>query len=82
MWRQREQQNQRDAEDEHLRKRDREAGDLAPRLGNLQRAVGDRCPGNDFGSAPKTNCPPFSRKSETPMAVISTVSFGRSRSGR
>ena len=38
--------------------------------------------GNDFGSAPKTNCPPYSRNSETPIAVMSTVSFGRARKGR
>ena len=32
--------------------------------------------GNDFGSAPKTNCAGrYSRNSETPMAVMSTVSL-------
>ncbi len=38
--------------------------------------------GKDLGSAPKTYCPAFSRNRETPIAVISTVSFGRSRNGR
>ena len=38
--------------------------------------------GNDFGSAPKTNWPPYSRNNETPIAVMSTVSFGRLRKGR
>ena len=38
--------------------------------------------GKDFGSGPKTNCPPYSSSSDTPMAVMSTVSFGRLRNGR
>ena len=38
--------------------------------------------GNGCGVAPKISCPAFSSNSETPMAVMSTVSFDRSRKGR
>src|SRR5437016_14021170 len=38
--------------------------------------------GNPRGFAPNTSCPEYSRKSDTPMAVMRTVSFGRDRNGR
>ncbi len=38
--------------------------------------------GNPRGFAVNTSWPVYSKKSETPIAVISTVSFGRLRNGR
>ena len=38
--------------------------------------------GKNFGSGPKTSWPPFSRKSETPIAVISSVRREARRTGR
>jgi hypothetical protein len=37
--------------------------------------------GTTLASAPKTSCAPFSRKYETPMAVMSRLMRGASRSG-
>ena len=38
--------------------------------------------GKNFGSAPKTNWPPYSSRNDTPMAVISDAILGAFRSGR
>jgi hypothetical protein len=37
--------------------------------------------GNPFGCAPNTSCPPYSKNSDTPIAVIKTVNLGLSRNG-
>ncbi len=38
--------------------------------------------GKNFGSGPNTSCATFSRKSDTPMAVMSSVSLASRRTGR
>ena len=75
-------QEQGDTNDDELPNGNRQGGECAERLGNLNGPIRNDLRKRLRGSAPKAYWPAFYSKRETPMAVIRTVSLGRSRRGR